>query len=153
MKISRKHVMVLLPLVILAAILLASFMNQQTTSIDEKDYVSVYYTGYFENETVFDTNEGMEIPYTFQVGTGQVIPGFDSAVMGMKLGEEKTVTIPPEEAYGSVEGHPLQEHTLIFRIRVVALLFLVIIFFFILLSIFRSISIALLAVINLSTSA
>jgi len=67
--------------------------------VEKGDTVSVFYTGKFENGEVFDSNVGKE-PFTFTVGAGQVIPGFDKAVLGMKLGEEKTVTITPEEGYG-----------------------------------------------------
>lgn len=63
------------------------------------DTVRIHYTGRLEDGTVFDSSEGRD-PLEFVVGTGQVIPGFDRAVDGMALGEEKTVTIPADEAYG-----------------------------------------------------
>lgn len=63
------------------------------------DTVTVDYTGRFEDGTVFDTSEGRE-PFEFTIGAGNVIPGFENAVKGMKPGETKTVTIPAEEAYG-----------------------------------------------------
>ncbi len=65
------------------------------------DNVSVFYTGSYTNGTVFNTNVG-GAPFNFTVGANQVIPGFDSAVVGMRVGENKTVTIPPTEAYGYV---------------------------------------------------
>jgi peptidylprolyl isomerase len=65
------------------------------------DNVSVYYTGSFTNGTVFDSNVGRQ-PINFTVGAGQLIQGFDQAVVGMKLNETKTVTIPPAEGYGPV---------------------------------------------------
>jgi len=65
------------------------------------DTVSVYYTGMFTNGTVFSTNVG-SAPFNFTVGAGQVITGFNNAVIGMRVGENKTVTIPPSEAYGEV---------------------------------------------------
>lgn len=61
--------------------------------------VDVDYTGSFENGTVFDTSVGRE-PLQFVVGTGQMIPGFDSAVIGMHVGEEKNITLQPNQAYG-----------------------------------------------------
>jgi len=67
--------------------------------VQKNDNVSVDYTGKFENGTIFDSSQGKS-PLTFTAGTGQVIPGFDNAVLGMKVGEEKNVTIPPSEAYG-----------------------------------------------------
>ncbi|MEJ2203787.1 MAG: peptidylprolyl isomerase [Gemmatimonadota bacterium] len=65
----------------------------------EGDTVRIHYTGRLDDGTIFDTSEGRE-PLEFTVGSGQVISGFDSAVAGMEVNDEKTVTIPPEEAYG-----------------------------------------------------
>ncbi|MGA2105498.1 FKBP-type peptidyl-prolyl cis-trans isomerase [Methanoregula sp.] len=64
------------------------------------DTVSVTYTGTLDNKTVFDTNVN-STPLTFTVGSGQLIPGFDAAVVGMKVNQEKTVTIPYTQAYGA----------------------------------------------------
>ncbi len=63
------------------------------------DRVSVHYTGSLDDGTVFDSSEGGE-PLTFVIGDGSVIVGFDKAVRGMRVGEKKTVTIPPAEGYG-----------------------------------------------------
>jgi len=63
------------------------------------DTVQVNYTGKLADGTVFDSSAGRE-PLEFTVGMGQVIPGFDEAVLGMKVGEKKTVTIPADKAYG-----------------------------------------------------
>ena len=73
--------------------------KESKTVVEKGDIVSVIYTGKFEDGEVFDSNVGKE-PFTFQVGSGQVIPGFDNAVLGMKIGEEKTVTLTPDMAYG-----------------------------------------------------
>ncbi|MBI2144668.1 peptidylprolyl isomerase [Candidatus Woesearchaeota archaeon] len=62
--------------------------------------VSVDYTGRFEDGTVFDSSEGRE-PIQFVAGEGHVIKGFDDAVIGMRKGESKKVTIMPENGYGS----------------------------------------------------
>jgi peptidylprolyl isomerase len=70
-----------------------------TDAIQSGDTIAVDYTGKIENGEVFDTSEGRE-PLTFTVGAGMLIKGFDQAVLGMKKGESKTVTIPPEEGYG-----------------------------------------------------
>ncbi|MCL4373982.1 MAG: peptidylprolyl isomerase [Candidatus Marsarchaeota archaeon] len=70
-------------------------------SVVPGDNVSVYYTGKFVNGTVFSTNVG-GAPFNFTVGAGETITGFNNAVMGMKVGENKTVTLPPSEAYGAV---------------------------------------------------
>ncbi len=63
------------------------------------DTVRVNYTASFQDGTVFDTNLN-SAPLEFTVGKGQVIPGFDEAVIGMTPGMSKTVTIPPEKGYG-----------------------------------------------------
>ena len=65
------------------------------------DVVNVSYTGTFTNGTVFDSNVGQQ-PLQFTVGSGQVINGFDQAVLGMRVGEEKKVTIPANDAYGEI---------------------------------------------------
>ena len=70
-----------------------------TDTIKSGDTIRVGYTGKLENGEIFDTSEGRE-GLKFTVGAGQLIRGFDQAVMGMKTGEQKTVTIPPEEGYG-----------------------------------------------------
>lgn len=65
----------------------------------EGDTVSLHYKGTFEDGTVFDSSE-THGALKFTIGKGMVIPGFEEAVTGMKLGETKTVTIPPEKGYG-----------------------------------------------------
>ena len=68
------------------------------------DTVRVEYTGKFEDGQVFDSNKGREL-LEFTLGEGKIIPGFEKAVVGMEVGEEKTVKIPPEEGYGEyIEG-------------------------------------------------
>lgn len=63
------------------------------------DTVRVRYEGRFDDGQVFDSSEGRE-PLEFEVGAGEVIPGFDEAVRGMSVGDKKTVEIEPENAYG-----------------------------------------------------
>jgi peptidylprolyl isomerase len=63
------------------------------------DTVRVHYTGMLPDGSVFDSSSGRD-PIEFTVGAGQVIPGFDDAVTGMEIGEEKAVRIPAESAYG-----------------------------------------------------
>ena len=63
------------------------------------DTVRVHYTGKLDDGTVFDTSEGQELLH-FTIDEGQVIPGFEQAVIGMKLDESITVKIPVDEAYG-----------------------------------------------------
>ena len=63
------------------------------------DTVRVHYTGRLADDTIFDSSVGSD-PLEFTIGSEQVIPGFEQAVVGMKPGESKTITIPAEEAYG-----------------------------------------------------
>lgn len=63
--------------------------------------VKVHYTGKLEDGIIFDSSENRE-PLEFEVGSGQVIPGFENAVVDMGVGDKKTVEIPSEEAYGPV---------------------------------------------------
>jgi FKBP-type peptidyl-prolyl cis-trans isomerase 2 len=69
--------------------------------IKKGDKVKVEYVGSLEDGSVFDSSEKHNAPLEFVVGAGQLIKGFDDAVVGMKVGEEKEITLPPEEAYGS----------------------------------------------------
>jgi len=63
------------------------------------DTVHVHYTGKLGDGSVFDSSEGRD-PLSFELGKGMVVPGFEKAVTGMEVGEQKTVTFPSEEAYG-----------------------------------------------------
>ena len=63
------------------------------------DKVKVQYTGSFEDGTVFDSSRG-EDPLEFTIGDGEVIPGFEEAVIGMSAGDEKRETVIPERGYG-----------------------------------------------------
>ena len=62
-------------------------------------FVSVDYTGTLENGEIFDTSKGRQ-PLEIQMGAGQLISGFESALMGMALNESKVFTLKPEDAYG-----------------------------------------------------
>lgn len=64
------------------------------------DNVKIHYKGTLQDGSVFDSSEGRD-PLAFTLGGGQVIPGFDDAVMGMTTGEKKNVTIPADQAYGT----------------------------------------------------
>lgn len=63
------------------------------------DTVKIHYTGTLDDGTVFDTSNGRD-PLEFTLGEGQVIPGFEEAVLGMEVKEEKTFTIDCKQAYG-----------------------------------------------------
>jgi len=72
------------------------------------DTVRVHYTGKLEDGTVFDSSLDRD-PVEFTLGAGQVIPGFEQAVVGMSPGESKTVEVPAEQAYGPYREELVQE--------------------------------------------
>lgn len=78
------------------------------TQAKSGDTVRIHYTGTLDDGTQFDSSAGRD-PLEFALGKGQVIPGFDNAVNGMSVGDNKTVTIPPEEAYGLRHDQLIQE--------------------------------------------
>lgn len=63
------------------------------------DNVTVHYTGRLSDGTIFDSSVGGD-PLLVDLGSGQVISGFEEALIGMSVGESKTVTIPHDKAYG-----------------------------------------------------
>ena len=84
------------------------------------DRVTVHYVGALENGTKFDSSIDRGQPFTFTLGAGQVIKGWDLGILGMKKGEKRRLTIPPEYAYGSrgIPGGPIPPNaTLIFEVE------------------------------------
>jgi FKBP-type peptidyl-prolyl cis-trans isomerase 2 len=69
--------------------------------IEKGTNVNVHYTGRLTNGEVFDSSDGKE-PLNFTVGSGQIIPGFENAIIGKNIGDKLTVKIKPEDAYGEV---------------------------------------------------
>jgi len=69
-------------------------------AVKKGDVVKVEYEGTLDDGTVFDSSDMHEEPFEFEVGGGQVIKGFEDAVLGMEEGEEKEFKIQPSEAYG-----------------------------------------------------
>jgi FKBP-type peptidyl-prolyl cis-trans isomerase 2 len=80
------------------------------TQITNGSSVSVNYTGRLEDGTIFDTSlhEG-RTPLTATLGQGQLIPGFENGLMGMSVGEKKTIEINPSDAYGEVNPQMMSE--------------------------------------------
>ena len=79
-------------------------------AVEKGNKIHVEYTGAFEDGEVFDSTEkhGGE-PLAFVAGEGMVVKGFDNAVIGMNEGEEKKVTISPEEGYGMPHPQAIQK--------------------------------------------
>ncbi|MFN2287011.1 MAG: peptidylprolyl isomerase [Chromatocurvus sp.] len=72
------------------------------------DTVKIHYSGTLTDGTQFDSSEGRD-PLEFALGAGAVIPGFEKAVEGMAVGESKSVTIDPDDAYGPRHDQLVQQ--------------------------------------------
>ncbi len=87
------------------------------------DIVSVHYVGTLENGTKFDSSIDRGTPFSFTLGVGQVIQGWDQGVLGMKIGEKRKLTIPSDLAYGAggVPGAIPSNATLIFEVELLGI--------------------------------
>lgn len=84
--------------------------------------VSVQYTGTLADGTVFDTSRKRNRPYTFTIGEGRVIKGWDQGVPGMKVGGKRRLTVPAELAYGSrAKGKIPADSRLTFTVELMAI--------------------------------
>ena len=83
------------------------------------DSLTVHYTGMLEDGTKFDSSVDRGTPFNFILGIGQVIEGWEKGMEGMKVGEKRKLTIPPEYAYGErgVPGVIPPNATLIFEVE------------------------------------
>ncbi len=96
---------------------------KQMKEIAEKgDVVTMNYTGKLTDGQVFDSNVDPKFnhvePFEFTLGIGQVIAGWDEGIVGMKIGEKKTLTIPAEKAYGARGQGPIPPNsTLVFDVE------------------------------------
>ncbi len=108
--------------------------TNKDTDTDEKitrvakdgDTLIMNYTGRLTDGTVFDSNVDPKFrhvePFEFVLGAGQVIQGWDEGLVGMKIGEKKTLNIPPEKAYGDrATGSIPANSTLIFDVELVGI--------------------------------
>jgi len=82
--------------------------NSNNHKIEQGDTVSIEYTLKLDKMGIVDSNVGSN-PLTFKQGAKKIVPGLDKAVLGMKIGDSKKVTIPPEEGYGSVVNEAVIE--------------------------------------------
>ncbi len=89
----------ILPCIIFVAILIIIGGKTSMEIVEDGSKVKVHYTGKLQDGSVFDSSEGKD-PLEFVIGAGQMIKGFEEGVMGMKVGEKKTIEIPADKAYG-----------------------------------------------------
>ena len=83
--------------------------DNNTTSVEAGYQVSVHYRGTLDDGTEFDNSYDRGETLTFEVGAGQMISGFDNAIVGMQIGEVKEVSLTSAEAYGAVRPEAIKE--------------------------------------------
>ncbi len=82
------------------------------------DVLTVNYVGNLEDGKVFDSSIDRGVPFSFTLGVGQVISGWDEGVAGMRAGGKRVLTVPPEYAYGEQGVGPIPPNsTLIFQVE------------------------------------
>ncbi len=90
------------------------------SEVKEGDTVAVHYIGTLQDGTEFDNSKKRGEPFTFTVGGGQVIKGWEEGLIGMKTGGQRVLVIPPEKAYGERGIGPIPPNaTLVFAIELV----------------------------------
>ena len=105
----RKNTVLILLLFAMVAVSVLLFSCSTSITAKDGDRVRVNYIGKLTDGKVFDSSEKQGKPLEFVIGSGYMIPGFDTAVKGMKVGETKEITIPTAEAYGEWKEELVQK--------------------------------------------
>lgn len=86
------------------------------------DVITVHYLGTFTSGQKFESSYDTGRPYTFRLGAGAVIPGWDQGLVGMKVGGKRRLTIPPNLAYGSQGQGPIPGNTtIVFEVELLSI--------------------------------
>lgn len=92
----------------------------QGAEVKQGDRVSAHYVLSLSGGTVIQNSKDMGVPFQFTLGAGEVIPGWEKGFAGMKVGGVRTITIPPELAYGANQAGPIPPNsTLVFVVELV----------------------------------
>jgi peptidylprolyl isomerase len=118
---AEKKKLLLAALLAASLLLIAGCAGQAEKTVQANDNVTVDYTGWLDDGSVFDTSDAalaMQAgiyglyqayePISFVTGSGEVIEGFDRAIIGMKIGETKNFTLTPDQAYGAYNDSLIQ---------------------------------------------
>lgn len=128
-KIALVIIVIIIIVIALGAYLMISFKNQDTNikiltkgsgqAAKSGDSVTVNYVGTLQDGTKFDSSYDRNAPFTFTLGKGMVIKGWEQGIVGMKIGEKRKLTISAELAYGTTGFPPVipPDSTLIFEIE------------------------------------
>jgi FKBP-type peptidyl-prolyl cis-trans isomerase 2 len=108
-------------LLVLSIVLIAGCTGSTEKTVKSGDSVSVDYTGWFDNGTIFDTSSPAVAqqagiydenvtygPLDFTVGSGEYLQAFEDAVIGLKVNESKNITLTPDQAYGNYDPSMIQ---------------------------------------------
>ncbi len=107
----------------MAELIIEELVLGEGTACKAGDHVSMHYTGWLTNGKKFDSSVDRNAPFDFQLGVGQVIPGWDQGVDGMQVGGKRKLTIPSKLAYGEMgAGNAIPPSaTLVFEVELLAI--------------------------------